>query len=88
MPILSDNRLILAVLLFLFGCSTEKPESFDFNGGTIGLKRVNDSHSYIFHTKNDEVISYWKLPYPVYRFDSYVVYHSDCEKSMGGLLRL
>jgi hypothetical protein len=69
MTILSDNRLILAVLLFLFGCSTEKPESFEFNGGTIGLKRVNDSLSYIFHTKNDEVISYWKLPYPVYRFD-------------------
>lgn len=69
MKIFLDKNLIGAVLLILAGCTTNKSESFEYNGGTIGLKRVNDSLSYIFHEKNGEVISHWKLPYPVYRFD-------------------
>ena len=63
--------LALALLASsLYSCHNKapEPESFQWDGGTIRLDRINDSLSAIRFEKKGVLVSFQPLPWPVYRF--------------------
>ena len=60
--------LLTFVTLLLVCCSSQDNEEFEWNGGRVWLDRINDSLSFIRYSKDGEIVTSQRLPWPVYRF--------------------
>lgn len=56
------------LVISLISCSSAHKEEFEWNECKVWLKRVNDTLNFICYSKNDEIVTSKKLPWPVYRF--------------------